>query len=1190
MTDPNSYIVPARVNIRLVPVGISLSTFEKYTKLLKEIFEIRLLDVTPDRGTFNPQGFPYGRILFNYTTCRCDPDSLFLYDLEPFRKVFILVGVTDENFIKDQVLEDSLKQLKEQNPDVITHNLVVFGDEAKEDEQLNNLENVFFQKFRSLETIMCDISSNFLQSLSNYAASYKHVTLRSPGSIASGNITRITSSAVVTSIIEKQKKRFSVSFDQGFDRKLRVKARQQKLLGNLYLLSGRLNDSLKEFCESIYGLKSCNDYLWLGSALEGMGVCCLLLSMIGSSFTLPNHVLSILNTITKDSLLLNLVSSPSASPRSSLQSMTNVNANITTNTANSNKEFGQERILELLTSVHDKVISYYKLSIPSADDYVPQIVYCETILRYTKLCTMVHLNGKMDKNTFPFLVNGKKSPIEKFNPIVSESLDSISTFDRLSIVANLQELSDVEFEKLTLVQKCLIYSSLVSIYGDLQYHRKKAFYLKLLLKTIHPSLGKLDVPVDSLSQYRELFEYLLTVYNIEQSSTWLLLQKNILLVILSFSTKLDDHQLLSRVSYLLLNRFHEALSPKEQEHILKTHLSNISEDQEFFNDHLLQNLGYPDNGNNYKKISSSKDKTLVIQGESFVYNPYLKEKANSPQKFSIMKDEISQISLTLYNPYAFELDVANIELTTVTQEVKLKILKVDFLKNEENSHFTAITLKPKTSLNVLVIFIPLDIGTLEIDGFQANVCSCKQTKFKVVQATGNHAVANTTKSLIFDVMHPQPVLSLTYVSLYNSALMLLEGEETQFEVNLKNYSSIPIGYLQYVITDSTYEPLLQILSNRKLPVNEIYEIEYHLFDKKALRILNEEVLGEIESNKSVRLQVGMVAKRGMKSTNINLQYCHKKGANMLRNLDIPINVTVFPSIELDAYDFYPLLGSSQSGLLNEQTGYLSKFLSEVVSEGGKISDYCVLSLDLRNSWNEPLKVEFSFVTDVNGSFSIKEIIPSFKTRKLLLPLKRFKLSAEKLSEPIPSFREKQFIVDKISPEERKNMLQLFWYRHNLLQMIQGRWKNEPETRIGSVDTRGLRLSTKMVNTLSVGEVDIDLSLFQESKEIEGDIVRTVNVHECYNVVVNIHNNSLSALKGILRHVPYCMQTKKPIDQKVLFNGTLQYAINDPIPSGESRSFTMGAIFVEKGFYEWGVILDNDDNQYLETEPLKVIAR
>lgn len=62
--------------------------------------------------------------------------------------------------------------------------------------------------------------------------------------------------------------------------------------------------------------------------------------------------------------------------------------------------------------------------------------------------------------------------------------------------------------------------------------------------------------------------------------------------------------------------------------------------------------------------------------------------------------------------------------------------------------------------------------------------------------------------------------------------------------------------------------------------------------------------------------------------------------------------------------------------------------------------------------------------------------------RLVIPMRKFLLSEEELSKPIPTLSDRQFVVQKskLSDTEAKTQREFFWYREHLFRCIRGRWR------------------------------------------------------------------------------------------------------------------------------------------------------
>jgi hypothetical protein len=61
--------------------------------------------------------------------------------------------------------------------------------------------------------------------------------------------------------------------------------------------------------------------------------------------------------------------------------------------------------------------------------------------------------------------------------------------------------------------------------------------------------------------------------------------------------------------------------------------------------------------------------------------------------------------------------------------------------------------------------------------------------------------------------------------------------------------------------------------------------------------------------------------------------------------------------------------------------------------------------------------------------------------RIVLPIKKFLLSEDQISQPIPTLSDRQFVVTKtnLSSAQENNQRELFWYREELFKIIRGHW-------------------------------------------------------------------------------------------------------------------------------------------------------
>lgn len=119
--------------------------------------------------------------------------------------------------------------------------------------------------------------------------------------------------------------------------------------------------------------------------------------------------------------------------------------------------------------------------------------------------------------------------------------------------------------------------------------------------------------------------------------------------------------------------------------------------------------------------------------------------------------------------------------------------------------------------------------------------------------------------------------------------------------------------------------------------------------------------------------------------------------------------------------------------------------------------------------------------------------------RIVLPLKRLFLPPTICDQDIPSFDpNKQFVVSqgpKISEEQQKARLQMFWYREELLHRIKANWKCRLGGRSGILNLRpSLRLTSLQLGILKKEDVEFLV-------DMKGDSIQKLS-HRRFSCVCN----------------------------------------------------------------------------------------
>ncbi|KAG5420854.1 TRS120 [Candida metapsilosis] len=1258
MSTKYKFLTPATVRILLVPINhCSLRDYNRYINLIRSsIKDLRLLDLKANANLhfFNPATFPEGRIIPDFTTI--DDDSIYLHEFEPFRKTFIVLGIG--RYDKDS---DHLTQLKKIYSGAIVHSTIQF--DTPESELSKSTTNSYYHNgtashFSALEGIFSEIFDSFLIALDEYASAYSNISLRSPVSI--------TDSHVLTKTINQAQKRLSAgstSFKASFNglptdtpntpktstdkskSHSKYSGRYHKLMGNLFLLTGKYNDALHSFTESITALRRFDDFLWLGSALEGLALSILLLSFVQANFQL-NSMLGSWLSISKSSVSIDHSASKRSSvesngskanvlsPRTSL-SATNAFSIPLTSTVDLNTLSVPETLKVLLA----KAIYFYGQSTDDPENMVPDVVYIECILRKLSLMIGYHLSAPLEE-----IVQGR---------VTSDIVDN-TYFSTQDILADVDRIFSLQLIDLNIIDQCHIYSYIAHVYHKLKFFRKEAFILRFHLIALVSQFK----PSQDLKSIKELLDDIFDLYGIKgepdisfmQSSppknVQLSLQLQVLKLALNSAEHINNKELTLNICCLSLARYSHCI-PADGQIRLWNMIEKITSQSSLTVPHLD-----PFMVRKVKFVSTRQKDDLapfvdvdVDSSQQSFFDPYHMKNDTINMDRILIKDEVHQLKITMHNPFAFEIEISDLEVVSeatkvetlkpMTQQVlpsaqsspALNKLRSNPKRNATTSNIAQITaartsigsIPPMSNATILVSFKALSVGEMKITGLMVTISGCEKQyfpiadKFSSVEGFKTPIVADEvvhTKSSVFDtlykylrgelidsrvsyrslpltVIRPQPVLKVVDLTIPNRCIMLLEGEEVRFKVTLMNDSNEVINYLSFSFWDSAIDYLDRKLSQPRLNAFEVYELEWSLLKFKSFRILNKDVIGEhIKPGEQVTIEYLLTSRKFMRQSKIVLDYANRSNdQSFIKHLDVPIAVSVVPSLEIVGCDIISSL--SEAALKNADLPSTLSSVSSYLKTVDDVAQYCLLVLDLRNCWTSALHCDLQY-----DDFKLSDLIESNKTARYFIPLRKVRKVPK---DSIPSLRKKQFIKDyDLTAEDEAQMIKSFWLKQIVSAKLTGRWWTDG--RHGLLDVRSLRLTPKMANNLVVSQLEVETEIASEGGEFKPGQLYDLQVDQFYTLRTRITNHTDHEVSGFVRQLPLPASTSPStnlskslsIDKKILINGVLQRKLPTIKPSDTSYIDT-SFVIIEKGEYEWGTVVDLLTEHCVDTKPLHITA-
>lgn len=601
------------------------------------------------------------------------------------------------------------------------------------------------------------------------------------------------------------------------------------------------------------------------------------------------------------------------------------------------------------------------------------------------------------------------------------------------------------------------------------------------------------------------------------------------------------------------------------------------------------------------------------------------------------------------NPLSGKGEHARNGWTNTLASSKVSTVSMDQFQGQSKS----VVLLPTSSTQVLVSFKTLNAGSLVVKGFNIRVGASRSQFFHIVESenfsglqktkftgitvsnerdltldklldnltSGDIGDRVTTKNIQLNVIPPQPCLSVTRNLVTNGWIMLLEGEKKTFTLQLRNTSDETIDYLSFSFWDSCSDAInAKLAQNGANSVEDTYELEWSLLKKKPFTVVNKQEIASkykhIQPGGDLKIDYEVLGKKGILELKLILEYAHKEtdgsSISYMKNVTIPLDVSVEPSLEITGCEVLPFFSSSLSGYSSHENGIsqdavdrnmesLLRFFTEIkASEDDDISNYCLLVLDVRNLWKQRLMAK---IGNKGTHYTVNEALDSMQTIRILLPIRCLEYDLVDVTKSVPSLRNKQFIKNyNVTEEQEREIRRKFWIRSALLENLAGEWHTvgQKHGRSGEIDMRHIRLTTQMTNSLVFDRIQIQHSIFvadgtQGAVERSGEEYQ-LQREQFYTLKTRIINHTQQTLGGILRHVPFPVNasTKQDllIDQKILYNGVLQKHVGkDAIPAGTSHEVSLGFMILEKGRYEWGSMFDIDGSgsRVVGRDPMYMMA-
>jgi hypothetical protein len=624
------------------------------------------------------------------------------------------------------------------------------------------------------------------------------------------------------------------------------------------------------------------------------------------------------------------------------------------------------------------------------------------------------------------------------------------------------------------------------------------------------------------------------------------------------------------------------------------------EDTEYWDDFLVRGLFILEEPLALR-LTHHRPAELKLTGADgpFLHNPWLKKPTGTVEETILVANEEYRFVIALQNPYDFELEVDSLSIAAEG---------VQFLAMEK--HFF---LGPYRTQKFQIAGVATSHGTIKIIGCHVKVIGCRERLFPIfpdpwkptreskMKLTGLKAclgapnsrpssaltplVDRTTmgaepksESLEFSVIPNQPVVIVTDVSLPQSSVMVLEGESRQFAVTVKNTSATTaVDFVHITFQDSATAAIQTATTNKDLTAAELHEFETQLAHFPALRWIkdSEDESTIINPGHSLTFTIQVTGRTRLSDAVIQIDYANlgKRRSEIsdkfyTRQVSVPISITVNASVQLQRSDILPL----SVDLASPSSSHLSALMSHI--QAGDPA--CLLLLDLRNAWPNPLSISLS----LDSASAVSETIQPGHVSRIALVLPRIYLA--NAHAPIPILNpatQRQFVVStsRISPATERANREAFWYRDALLERVCGTWSEG--TREGALELRGIRLSTRMLDAIKLDEIGISMAISSDGAEDvkqQGEKKWQIAIDAFYTLTTAITNRSSNPISPLLRLQPHLSALSHTaaldLDKRFSWTGALQSKL-PVLGPGQSCVYEIGIVALCSGVFEMGATVD-----------------
>ncbi|RKP07490.1 TRAPP II complex [Thamnocephalis sphaerospora] len=1135
----------ARIRVLLVPVlprftappsptapSAGYAAFQQYARQLARHNAVRLSDLelgthasatsTATTAAGATGRWNEGKLRFNYVTDAAR-DYDYLEEFQPYRQVLAVIGIVycpdysdlaDANKVFSAITDDFSRS--------VARRCIAF--EPREDQRTADVDGITLVPRDGdldtyLERFIGEFSQQLLSAFGIMIAAIERRAVISTPEYARPLTPNNTGPAGLSVNMSPQTSSSSSSYFRASSPNLavansnaaaneakarkRTPGRAQKLIGDLLVLSGKLIEAVGAYVMAIDHSRNSGDYLWQASAMEGL---CAAVGLLSLSDAPSVGLLPPLNVVTSS-------------------------YGFTLDTAAPMVMTQTETLRKFVADVPSR---YREVAVMYERANAWPLVYVEACLKMARFATTNEV--------------GLAWRTEEASIWIARawhySGDALSINEQIAFATISAELL-----------------------GEIGARRKQAFWLRRVVALIFPMLHR-DAE-HGLTPHEAVRQRVIAclgricpAYGIEDYSLapqggavslvdedsaalvdefgWPMLQVDTLRECISTCEAINDCDRTVHFTMQLLRRRRDYLHRDDQARVaVSLHrmvASAISRGERRSFDGIFWNSGFlrhlevcrQSDGRMPHSRKRIADGGADASGDPFIYNPYAKKGAEDAGEVILVVNEPAYFMATLWNPFAFDLEL---------QDIRLSTSGVEFTAESASALIPA-----GSPLTVRLSGVPAESGKLLVHGCsvvvfggvrqefhvrplvneelqmmerrKAQISFKHRTKRSGLDAFGNAGTRSSTvvegdakidvaPALDVPVIDKLALLRVRTTSLSHGAMMLFEGERSQMSITLQNIGHSPVDFLlpTFVENPTAPPPNSQRQTREDTYEQDMYAANTHAFvwpvneEGGTRKTSTGELRVRIEPGAEHVLTIGLFGKRGCTGGTVQIDYGSEMSSteNIIytRQITVPVLLSVRRTLELLNADVLAVRQRDTARSDADSMTMVNQMLDRLALDGGRPDHWCLLTLDVRNIWSVPFQLRFSIASAVSASEAEDECngvaaeavitLQPGSAKRMLLPVERQLLPADYADQPIPLVN-KQFVVargPKPSAKEEQLARHAFWYKEAMLGRILTTWECSPE-KGGRFDLRAVRLTEPMLDVLRRDTIAFSTSVLDAS--------------------------------------------------------------------------------------------------------------